>query len=90
MAPAPMTTILSPCVGLSHAGSYGMRRDDVLPIARGWRIEECSSKVSTRPWSPRSATRRVDLDTLTRVIDFVLDGGARGLVPCGTTGEYYA
>jgi 4-hydroxy-tetrahydrodipicolinate synthase len=32
----------------------------------------------------------LDLDTYAAVIEFVLDGGCRGLVPNGTTGEYYA
>lgn len=32
----------------------------------------------------------VDLDATSAVIEFVLAGGIRGLVPCGTTGEYYA
>jgi len=32
----------------------------------------------------------LDLDATSAVIEFVLAGGIRGLVPCGTTGEYYA
>jgi len=32
----------------------------------------------------------LDLDATAAVIEFVLQGGVRGLVPCGTTGEYYA
>ena len=33
----------------------------------------------------------LDLDANAAVIEFVLaSGGMRGLVPCGTTGEYYA
>jgi len=32
----------------------------------------------------------LDLDATSAVIEFVLAGGMRGLVPCGTTGEYYA
>ena len=32
----------------------------------------------------------LDLDATAAVIEFVLAGGMRGLVPCGTTGEYYA
>ena len=32
----------------------------------------------------------LDLDATAAVIEFVLAGGIRGLVPCGTTGEYYA
>jgi 4-hydroxy-tetrahydrodipicolinate synthase len=32
----------------------------------------------------------LDLDATAAVIEFVLAGGVRGLVPCGTTGEYYA
>jgi 4-hydroxy-tetrahydrodipicolinate synthase len=32
----------------------------------------------------------LDQDATAAVIEFVLAGGIRGLVPCGTTGEYYA
>ena len=39
---------------------------------------------------PFDARGEVDLDTYGTVIEFVLDGGCRGLVPNGTTGEYYA
>jgi 4-hydroxy-tetrahydrodipicolinate synthase len=40
--------------------------------------------------TPFDANEGVDLSTLTKVIDFCLDGGVRGVVSCGTTGEYYA
>ncbi len=40
--------------------------------------------------TPFSAEGELDLATYDRVIEFVLAGGVRGLVPCGTTGEYYA
>ena len=40
--------------------------------------------------TPFDADDRLDLDTYAKVIDFCLDAGVRGLVPCGTTGEYYA
>jgi 4-hydroxy-tetrahydrodipicolinate synthase len=40
--------------------------------------------------TPFDANEGLDLSTLTKVIDFVLDGGVRGVVSCGTTGEYYA
>ncbi len=40
--------------------------------------------------TPFDADEGLDLSTLTKVIDFCLDGGVRGLVSCGTTGEYYA
>lgn len=33
------------------------------------------------------ANGEVDYDALGRLIDFQLDGGSQGLVPCGTTGE---
>ena len=32
----------------------------------------------------------LDLDATAAVIEFVLAGGMRGIVSCGTTGEYYA
>ena len=40
--------------------------------------------------TPFDADEGLDLSTLTKVIDFTLDGGVRGVVSCGTTGEYYA
>src|SRR4051794_11333222 len=40
--------------------------------------------------SPFDANEGLDLSTLTKVIDFCLDAGVRGVVSCGTTGEYYA
>jgi 4-hydroxy-tetrahydrodipicolinate synthase len=40
--------------------------------------------------TPFTASGEIDLDGYAKVIGFVLDGGVRGLVPCGTTGEYYA
>ena len=40
--------------------------------------------------TPFDANEGLDLSTLTKVIDFCLDGGVRGVVSCGTTGEYYA
>ena len=30
---------------------------------------------------------QVDYDALGKLIDFQIDGGTQGLVPCGTTGE---
>jgi 4-hydroxy-tetrahydrodipicolinate synthase len=40
--------------------------------------------------TPFDANEGLDLSTLTKVIDFCLDAGVRGVVSCGTTGEYYA
>jgi len=40
--------------------------------------------------TPFDADEGLDLSTLTKVIDFCLDGGVAGVVSCGTTGEYYA
>lgn len=40
--------------------------------------------------TPFDADGGLDLSTLTKVIDFCLDGGVAGVVSCGTTGEYYA
>jgi 4-hydroxy-tetrahydrodipicolinate synthase len=40
--------------------------------------------------SPFDADEGLDLSTLTKVVDFCLDAGVRGIVSCGTTGEYYA
>ncbi len=37
--------------------------------------------------TPFSADRQVDHEALRRLIDFQLDGGVDGVVPCGTTGE---
>jgi len=39
------------------------------------------------PFDPRGD---VDLDTLAAVVEHVLGAGVRGIVACGTTGEYYA
>lgn len=39
------------------------------------------------PFDPRGD---VDLDTLAAVVEHVLSAGVRGIVACGTTGEYYA
>jgi 4-hydroxy-tetrahydrodipicolinate synthase len=40
--------------------------------------------------TPFDADEGLDLSTLTKVVDFCLDGGVQGIVSCGTTGEYYA
>jgi 4-hydroxy-tetrahydrodipicolinate synthase len=40
--------------------------------------------------TPFDANEGLNLSTLTKVIDFCLDAGVRGVVSCGTTGEYYA
>jgi 4-hydroxy-tetrahydrodipicolinate synthase len=40
--------------------------------------------------TPFDEAGEIDFDTLTRVIDYQLDNGTRGIVSCGTTGEYYA
>ncbi len=40
--------------------------------------------------TPFDADEGLDLSTLTKVVDFCLDGGVAGVVSCGTTGEYYA
>jgi 4-hydroxy-tetrahydrodipicolinate synthase len=40
--------------------------------------------------APMHADGELDLDTYAKVINFCLDNGVRGLVPNGTTGEYYA
>jgi 4-hydroxy-tetrahydrodipicolinate synthase len=39
------------------------------------------------PFDPQG---EIDFETLTRVIEHQLQHGARGIVSCGTTGEYYA
>ena len=40
--------------------------------------------------APMDSAGELDLDTYAKVINFCLDNGVRGLVPNGTTGEYYA
>ena len=40
--------------------------------------------------TPFDANEGLDLSTLTKVVDYCLDAGVRGIVSCGTTGEYYA
>ncbi|HSB85137.1 MAG TPA: dihydrodipicolinate synthase family protein [Ilumatobacteraceae bacterium] len=40
--------------------------------------------------TPFDADEGLDLSTLTKVVDYCLDAGVRGIVSCGTTGEYYA
>ena len=46
--------------------------------------------VYTPVVTPFGEDGAIDFDTLTRVIEHQLHGGARGIVSCGTTGEYYA
>ncbi len=46
--------------------------------------------VYTPVVTPFDAEGEIDFDTLTRVIEHQLQSGARGIVSCGTTGEYYA
>jgi 4-hydroxy-tetrahydrodipicolinate synthase len=46
--------------------------------------------VYTPVVTPFDEDGEVDLDTLTRVVEFQLDNGIRGIVANGTTGEYYA
>lgn len=40
--------------------------------------------------TPFDSHDEIDFATLTRVVEFVIDGGVAGIVACGTTGEYYA
>ncbi len=40
--------------------------------------------------APFGADDELDLDVYARLVEHQLDGGVRGLVPNGTTGEYYA
>ncbi len=40
--------------------------------------------------TPFDAADEVDPDAYAAVVEHVLAGGVRGIVPCGTTGEYYA
>jgi 4-hydroxy-tetrahydrodipicolinate synthase len=46
--------------------------------------------VYTPVVTPFDEEGELDLETLTRVIEHQLRHGARGIVSCGTTGEYYA
>ena len=46
--------------------------------------------VYTPVVTPFDAGGEIDFDTLTRVIEHQLEHGTRGIVSCGTTGEYYA
>jgi len=40
--------------------------------------------------TPFDRKGEIDLEALGRVVDFVIAGGVRFVIPCGTTGEYYA
>ena len=40
--------------------------------------------------TPFTRDGEIDFDGYAKVVNFLLDGGVRGLVPSGTTGEYYA
>ena len=40
--------------------------------------------------TPFGADDRVDYSTFKRLIDHLIENGVAGIVPCGTTGEYYA
>jgi len=40
--------------------------------------------------SPFDGNDKIDYAVLEQVIDHVIDGGVAGVIPCGTTGEYYA
>jgi 4-hydroxy-tetrahydrodipicolinate synthase len=46
--------------------------------------------VYTPVVTPFDLQGEIDFETLTRVIEYQLQNGARGIVSCGTTGEYYA
>ena len=46
--------------------------------------------VYTPVVTPFDDEGEIDFETLTRVIDHQLQSGTRGIVSCGTTGEYYA
>jgi 4-hydroxy-tetrahydrodipicolinate synthase len=46
--------------------------------------------VYTPVVTPFGDDGEIDFDTLTRVIEHQLQNGTRGIVSCGTTGEYYA
>ncbi len=40
--------------------------------------------------TPFTADGAIDHGALERVVEFLIDGGVDALIPCGTTGEYYA
>ena len=40
--------------------------------------------------TPFTADGAIDHAALERVVEFLIDGGVDALIPCGTTGEYYA
>jgi 4-hydroxy-tetrahydrodipicolinate synthase len=46
--------------------------------------------VYTPVVTPFADDGEIDFETLTRVIEYQLQNGTRGIVSCGTTGEYYA
>jgi 4-hydroxy-tetrahydrodipicolinate synthase len=46
--------------------------------------------VYTPVVTPFDGQGEIDFETLTRVIEHQLQAGTRGIVSCGTTGEYYA
>ena len=53
---------------------------------RGMQLEGVYTPVVT----PFDEQGEIDFETLTRVIEYQVQNGARGIVSCGTTGEYYA
>jgi 4-hydroxy-tetrahydrodipicolinate synthase len=57
-----------------------------MPKGHEMQLEGVYTPVVT-PFDDRG---EIDLDTLTRVIEHQLQHGTRGIVSCGTTGEYYA
>jgi 4-hydroxy-tetrahydrodipicolinate synthase len=46
--------------------------------------------VYTPVVTPFDDAGEIDFDTLTRVVSYQVQNGTRGIVSCGTTGEYYA
>ena len=46
--------------------------------------------VYTPVVTPFDDEGEIDFETLTRVIEHQIESGTRGIVSCGTTGEYYA
>jgi 4-hydroxy-tetrahydrodipicolinate synthase len=53
---------------------------------RGMQLEGVYTPVVT----PFDEQGEIDFETLTRVIEYQVQNGVRGIVSCGTTGEYYA
>lgn len=84
---SPVFPSVSPCFFSTRAAGSDMLRGQPT-------CKECADMelkgVHTPVVTPFDANNEIDYDMLGRVIEFQLDNGISGIIPGGSTGEFYA